>query len=91
MNTSYEEMVAIGLHGEAPLKVILKGFIENKVGVVAVVFATLDEKKAVDEMKRLLSQEESDAYFMAYSVPFDTDLTTIRHYPSIAISNEDLK
>ncbi len=41
-------------------------------------------------MKPLLSQEESDAYFMAYSVPFDTDLTTIGHYPSIAISKEDL-
>lgn len=91
MNTSYEEMVAIGLHGEAPLKVILKGFIENKVGVVAVVFATLNEKKAADEMERLLSQKEDDVYFIVYSVPFDTDLTTIGHYPSIAISNEDLK
>ncbi|GHU37778.1 hypothetical protein FACS1894193_04900 [Bacilli bacterium] len=89
--TTYEEMVALGLHGDAPLKLILKGFVEDKQGVVAVVFATLDENKAEAEMKRLLDQEESDVYYMVYSVPFDTDLTTIDHYPSIAISGEDLK
>ena len=42
-------------------------------------------------MERLLSQKEDDVYFMVYSVPFDTDLTTIGHYPSIAISMDDLK
>ena len=66
MLTSYEEMVALGLHGQAPLKVILKGFIEDKVGVAAVVFATLDEKKAADEMKRLLFKKKM-TYILWYT------------------------
>lgn len=28
---------------------------------------------------------------MVYNVPLDTDLMTLTHYPSIAITKEDLK
>lgn len=85
----YKDLIELGLHGDGPLKVILKGFVEGGDGVVAVVFATLDEHKAKAEIERL-NDTDTTSYYMVYSVPLDTDLTTIGHYPSIAISKEDL-
>ena len=46
----YMDYTKIGLEGEEPLKLILRGRVdktkEDKVGVVEVVFATLDKKKS---------------------------------------------
>lgn len=51
--SSYEEYIQQGLGGEAPLKVILCGNVEeaekDKIGVVSVVYAT--EKKEWAEQK----------------------------------------
>ncbi|AQR95842.1 hypothetical protein [Clostridium saccharoperbutylacetonicum] len=91
----YDQYVELGLNGEAPLKLILCGNVENKnhcnVGVVAVVYATTDKKLAEEKMKELINNKEnSDKYYMVYSVPLNTDLTTLDHYPSIEITKEDL-
>ena len=44
---NYEDYIEQGLNGEAPLKLILRGSIQNsgneKVGVVSVAYATLDK------------------------------------------------
>ena len=91
----YEDFVKIGLSGEGPLKLILCGDVEstedgNKVGVVSVVYATLDVNMAKKRMEELTKNNASGAYYMVYSVPFDTDFTSIGHYPSIEIGKEDL-
>lgn len=88
-----EEYIQLGLNGEAPLKVIMKGKVEafegNKVGVVSLVYATMDKTQAETKLREL-SEENSQAYYMVYSVPLNIDLTSLEHYPSIAITKEDL-
>jgi len=87
-----DEYIALGLNGEGALKIIMKGSIEelenNKVGVVSVVFATTNKELAQQKIEKLVSSN-SKSYYMVYSVPLDIDLTTLEHYPSIAISKEE--
>lgn len=89
-----KDYIDLGLNGEAPLKVILRGSIENisneKVGVVSLVFATMDKTAATRKIYELIDGDK-ESYYMVYSVPADTDLTTLEHYPSVAITKEDLK
>ncbi|WP_152392911.1 hypothetical protein [Paenibacillus guangzhouensis] len=89
-----DEYIALGLNGEEALKIIMKGSIEelekNKVGVVSVVFATTNKELAQQKIEKLMSAPDSKDYYMVYSVPLDTDLTALDHYPSIAISKEEL-
>ena len=92
--SSYEEYIQQGLGGEAPLKVILCGNVEeaekDKIGVVSVVYAT--EKKEWAEQKiRELTKAHPERYYMVSSVTLDVDLIELSHYPSIAISREDLE
>ncbi len=91
---NYEEFVKMGLNGEAPLKLVLCGDVvvsgEAKVGVVAVVYATTDKALAEQKIQEL-SKLNPDKYYMVYSVPLDVDLTKLDHYPSIAITKEDLQ
>ena len=91
---NYEDYIEQGLNGEAPLKLILRGSIQNsgneKVGVVSVAYATLDKRLAESKIRELAAENPSH-YYMVYSVPLDVDLTTLSHYPSIAISGDDLK
>jgi len=71
----------------------MRGSIEDvensKVGVVSIVFATMDKASAEQKIKEL-SHKDNQSYYMVYSVPLDSDLTTLEHYPSIAITKEDL-
>ena len=88
-----EEYIQLGLNGDAPLKVIMCGKIgdieNSKIGVVSVVYATMDKQLAEEKFKKLSTTDRS-SYYMVYSVPLDVDLTTLDHYPSIAITKEDL-
>lgn len=81
------------MSGEDALKLILCGSIENTkdatFGVVSVVFVT-NNKETAQQKLRELSVNNPDNYYMVYSVPLDTDLTQLTHYPSIAISKQDL-
>ena len=90
----YEDYVKMGLDGEEPLKIVLCGGVEveedSKVGVVSVVYISTNK----DEVERVFWKfvtENPDNYYMVYSVPFDTDLTNLEHFPSIEITKEDLK
>lgn len=89
----YQDYVKLGLNDENTLKLILSGSVQNndndKVGVVSVVYATNDRNLAQQKLIKL-TQANPANYYMVYSVPLDTDLTTLNHYPSIAITKEDL-
>lgn len=54
----YEDYIKMGLDGEAPLKVILCGMVEEntqgKVGVVSVVYVTMDRVQAEAKLRELL-------------------------------------
>ena len=90
----YEKYIEQGLNGEAPLKLILCGNVEStkndKVGVVSVVFATNDKNLAEQKIHELTAANPNN-YYMVYSVPLNVDLTELTHYPSIAITKEDLE
>lgn len=58
-------------------------------GVVSVVYATEDKNQAEKKLKEL-TERNPEHYYMVYSVPLDTDLLTLEHYPSIEITKEDL-
>lgn len=89
--TDYIEM---GLNGDAPLKVIMCGSVEtnsnDNIGVVSLVYATTDREMAKERIYDLM-EKDPESYYMVYSVPLDTDLTRLGHYPSICITKEDLK
>jgi hypothetical protein len=60
------------------------------VGVVSVVYATNDKDLAEQKMNELIAVNPNN-YYMVYSVPLNVDLTELCHYPSIAISKDDLQ
>lgn len=88
-----KDYIELGLNGEAPLKVILRGRVETalneRVGVVSIVYATMDREAVRKRLDQLLEQDKG-SYYMVYSIPLDIDLTILDHYPSIAITREDL-
>ncbi len=90
----YEEYIKQGLNGEAPLKIILCGNIQcaenDKIGVVSVVYATNDKDLAEQKIHELTAANPNN-YYMIYSVPLNVDLTKLSHYPSIAITKDDLQ
>ncbi len=89
----YNDYIQQGLNGEAPLKLILCGNVQgekDKVGVVSVVFATTDMFLAKEKINQLITNNP-DNYYMVYSVPLNVDLTELTHYPSIAITRDDLQ
>lgn len=89
----YHDYIKQGLNGEAPLKLILCGNVQgvenDKVGVISVIYATNNKNSAEKQLHELMTANP-DNYYMVYSVPLDTDLTTLTHYPSIAITKSDL-
>lgn len=91
---NYDELVELGLNGDDKLKVILSGYVESaddsKTGVVSMVFATEERELAWKKLNEL-RKEYPDRYFMVYSVPLNTDLKELSHYPSIAIEKSDLE
>lgn len=90
----YKEYMEQGLNGDAPLKVILCGEVQgggnDKAGVVSVVYATNDKVLAEQKIHQL-TVSNPDNYYMVYSVPLNVDLTELTHYPSIAITKNDLQ
>ncbi|HAT55473.1 MAG TPA: hypothetical protein DCW31_09615 [Lactobacillus sp.] len=87
-------LIEIGLREEGPLKVILGGWTEpdehqQTVGIVGLLYVTTDVDKAEHEFQRLRATFP-DRYYMVYSVPYDTDLSTLNHWPSLEITQQDL-
>ena len=91
-----EKLVQLGLNGKDSLKMILSGYVENdengeeKVGVVSVMFVS-ENKELVSKKMEEFEAKYPERYFMVYSVPLDTELEELDHYPSIAIFESDLK
>lgn len=57
---------------------------------VSVVFVSADEGKIKLKLKEL-QEKNPEKFYMEYAVPFDIDLTSLDHYPSIEISKDDLQ
>lgn len=79
------------------VRMILCGSVEvsgvnpsEKVGVVSVAFVSADEKQIKRKLEEL-QEQNPEGFYMEYVVPLDVDLTTLEHYPSLAISKEDLQ
>lgn len=75
------------------INLICKGSIESmeneKVGVVSVVFISYDADISKQKLQEYIKNDTENVY-MLYCVPLDTDLATLEHYPSIAITKDDL-
>ena len=77
----YKDYIKQGLNGNAPLKLILCGNIQG----------TENDKDLAEQKMNELIAANPDNYYMVYSVPLNVDLTELSHYPSIAISKDDLQ
>ena len=77
----YKDYIKQGLNGSAPLKLILCGNIQRTEN---------DKGLAEQKMNELIALHPNN-YYMVYSVPLNVDLTELSHYPSIAISKDDLQ
>jgi len=78
----YQEYIELGLNGKEPLKLILRGHVENvkedKIGIVSVVYATNDKNLAGKKIQELNKVKDCpNTYYMVYSVPLDMDLTAL--------------
>ena len=78
------------------VRMILCGNIEEsrinpseKIGVVSVVFVSTEEDKIKIKLKEL-QDKNPENFYMEYVTPLNVDLTNLEHYPSIAISKDDL-
>lgn len=78
------------------VRMILCGNIEDsrinpreRVGVVSVVFVSTEEDKIKIKLKEL-QDKNPENFYMEYVTPLNVDLTNLEHYPSIAISKDDL-
>lgn len=72
------------------IQIIVHAFMEKTEAVVEVAFASTD-KALVEATFAGLQTQFPDDYLAIYDLPLDTDLTTLPHYPSVAISLDDFK
>ena len=92
-----EKLIKEGLNDKYSLKIILSGYVdksenentEEKVGVVSVMFVSENKELVVKKIEEF-EAKYPERYFMVYSVPLDTNLEELKHYPSIAIFQSDL-
>lgn len=82
------KMALDGLNNDHPLKVIVRGKMENNLGVAEVLFISEDKELIRDFYESNIKEGE---YLMIYGVPYDTDLSKIGHYPSVAFEKDDFE
>jgi len=72
------------------IQIIVNAFVEkDKTGaVVEVLFASADHEKVKAKYQELKIQYPNH-YLAIYDLPLDTDLSSLSHYPSVAISKEE--
>lgn len=72
------------------IQIIVNAFVEkDKIGaVVEVLFASADHDKVQAKYDKLVTQYPEN-YLAIYDLPLDTDLSSLPHYPSVAISKEE--
>ena len=73
------------------IQIIVNAFVEkDKSGaVVEVLYASSDHEKVKAKYQELKIQYPNN-YLAIYDLPLDTDLSSLSHYPSVAISKEEL-
>ena len=87
-----EKLIKEGLDGKDSLKIILSGYVdksenentEEKVGVVSVMFVSESKELVIKKIEEF-EAKYPERYFMVYSVPLDTNLEELNHYPSIGV------
>lgn len=74
------------------IQIIVNAFIEkDKTGaVVEVLYASADQDKVQAKYKELTAKYLEN-YLAIYSLPLDTDLNTLDHYPSVWIGKEEFE
>ena len=74
------------------IQIIVNAFVEkDKTGaVVEVLFASADQNKVQAKYVELATQYP-EYYLDIYSLPLDTDLNTLDHYPSVFIEKEEFE
>ena len=60
----------------------------KETAVVEVLFASADHEKIKSKYQEL-KIKYPDNYLAIYDLPLDTDLSSLPHYPSVAISKEE--
>ncbi|MGT2785445.1 hypothetical protein [Streptococcus merionis] len=70
------------------IQIIVHAFADTSEAVVQVVYASSDHL-AVSKRYKALKEQLPNDYLAIYDLPLDTDLTQLRHFPSVAISPDD--
>ena len=72
------------------IQIIVNAFLEEgkETAVVEVLFASADHEKVKAKYQELKVQYP-DSYLAIYDLPLDTDLSSLPHYPSVAINKEE--
>lgn len=74
------------------IQIIVNAFVEkDKTGaVVEVLFASSNHEKVKVKYEELVAQYPEN-YLVIYDLPLDTDLSSLSHYPSVAIGKEEFE
>ena len=72
------------------IQIIVNAFVEEskETAVVEVLFASDDHEKVKSKYQELKIQYPNN-YLTIYALPLDTVLSSLPHYPSVAISKEE--
>ena len=72
------------------IQIIVNAFVEEskETAVVEVLFASADHEKVKAKYQELKIQY-LDNYLAIYDLPLDSDLSSLPHYPTVAISKEE--
>ena len=72
------------------IQIIVNAFVEEdkETAVVEVLFASDDHEKVKSKYQELKIQYPNN-YLTIYDLPLDTVLSSLPHYPSVAISKEE--
>ena len=72
------------------IQIIVNAFVEEdkETAVVEVLFASSNHEKVKAKYEELVAQY-SENYLAIYDLPLDTDLSSLPHYPSVAINKEE--
>lgn len=74
------------------IQIIVNAFLEEgkETAVVEVLFASADHEKVKAKYQELKIQY-SNNYLAIYDLPLDTVLSSLPHYPSVAIGREEFE
>ncbi|WP_048764328.1 hypothetical protein [Streptococcus cristatus] len=72
------------------IQIIVNAFVEEdkETAVIEVLFASSNHEKVKAKYQELKIQYP-DNYLAIYDLPLDTDLSSLPHYPSVAINKEE--